>query len=619
MCLALALPLAWGAPPARAQSWVGRHSTLLRLEARLATSTSSTERRSLGERLGREGPVEITAGMIAQALSVETEPEVRAVLLVSATRVAVRDPGAALALEPVLISHYEQASPGERPAWARALAALGSPAAIAALMVRFGESSDALVEARAIAPLLELVAGPRTAAQLDAIDALRRIGDRAALEPLLTRLGVDAELDAALAPALATLADESSAPRVRAALLARLSVTEDARTLTSLLDALARLSPSAPEDLDPLVARVTDDDPGVARAALAALARRDPSAALPLLSALSQDREAQILGVLEVSDAPEFVPLAVELAAEAGTRDGALDFLARARSGAGIEALLTLEAPPIAIALAARRAGRVVAVEGLLPTVLAGGPVDLGALSSFEVAVRWEAAMSLAITEHPPSIDLRPLLEREVDARVRAWLLEAARRHHLALDAGWLVHALADRWTSDHERASLILASPFAQTERPHVRRALSRAVSASLRSDRPEVRAAAALALAEMGATYAGASIEALLEDPQASVRIAAGRALLRLAPDRRLAIAARARIDLDPRVRRVLGGAEATSTDVLVLDTAVHGDGDRARVWLEVQTDDGLVRTLPPAPSGVFVLPAVPGATAEVSLQLL
>jgi len=120
------------------------------------------------------------------------------------------------------------------------------------------------------------------------------------------------------------------------------------------------------------------------------------------------------------------------------------------------------------------------------------------------------------------------------------------------------------------------------------------------------------------MGARDASAALEALLEDRHPTVRIAAARALEALRPERSRYVRARGAIDPDPRAARLLSDPLAcpASLDVLFLDVTVMGDAPSSAPWLEVQTDDGLLRQLPAAPDGTFALIDVPGRLAEVRL---
>ena len=639
---AVGLSWAFASAPVSAQSWVATHSGVERWAARLETSTSPAERARLAERLGRLGPFERTVPILSQALAAEMDPEVRLALLSAITRVAVLAPEAARALEPALLERYAQASPSERPPLARALGALATPGAFEALILRLPESSalDALVAGHATEALLAaLLAEPTTgsATQLHILEALERIGDPAAVAPLLALLGTP-ELEAIVAHALASVgasAGEEVRTSVRRQLLVRLSTSEDALSLVALLEALAAIPPGAPEDVAPIRARLADLDTSVARAALRALGRSDEAGALSSMREAAGDpaRREAVLSLLRIGDAPAWVPLAAELAEEEPLREEALDFLARVRGGEGIEALAQLGASPFAIALsvrrqrgtehgeaALRRAG-ILLGSSRMARALAGEAVELTPLASADPEARLEVAIALGLTPAAPDAErLRAALEGEADARVQAWLLEAARRHHVALDARWLRRALSR--APSEALAPLLLVIPEVigdPATAPPDRRALRRVLSTSLRAERPDLRASAAVALASLGASEASAAIEALLEDPQPAVRIAASVALSRLDPSRRVFIAARARIDPDPRVVRVLTHLEALpSSDVLLVSTVAHGPVGERHMWLEVQTDDGLVRTLPVATSGAFALPDVPGPFAEVSLRL-
>lgn len=617
-------------PSARAQSFVARHSSVERLGARLEVATSATERASIATQLGLHGPVGPVAEHLARALGTELDPVAQEALLVAACRVLVRDAEASRpALDPVLIERYGGASPGERPPWARALGASGSPAALEALLARIADPSaaDALIAARPLdAVLAALVASPSEAL----LDLIARLADARSIPALLGLLGPGSTVEVAAIRSLGAVAAEAPVEmRIPAmeALLARARSTDDAWLLTALFEALATIGPPG-DGAAVLLPRLADPEPTVRGAALRALARLDPAAARPaLLSAVDHDEErALVRGVLARSDAPELVEVAERMAAIETERDAALDALARARDGAGLPALLRLGAPPIAIALSLRRGGGLEASTFDDPVARAVGrlPVDFGELADTDARVRQRAAMAMAASDAPPIETIEAALRREPDRRVRAWLLEAARRHGASLDGRWLVRALTEAQGErggDVEVAGLLAVVPRARATAAE-RRRLHAMLGAALRSSSPAVRATAAMTLGAMGAIGSSAAIEALLEDAQAAVRIAAGTALMQLAPDRSPSLAARARIDTDPRVARLLAGAASgiasAPRDVLVVGTEVHGELSVDAVWLEVQTDDGWVRTLPAVDGGPFVLTDVPGATAEVRLRV-
>ncbi len=610
--LGVALTWAVDAAAQPPSTFVERHTAVGRTITRLRETTSPTERVSLAERLARLGPPERVALALAEALTTELEPPVRAALLTSATRVAALDPVAGSILGAVAIQRFGEArTREERAGWARLLGWVATGDAAAALLPHAAEPGveDALVHARAIDTLLAaLEAGDRA----HVVPLLGRMGDHRAAEPLLALAVRDTDTLLALARIAAAHPDDTALrARVRGAIEGALVRSEDARELVAILDALAELGLDAAHPA-PLERRLTDPEPSVARAALRCAHALEPAWAASFAATLPAD-DPRVASLLDVSDEPALVPHAVALAEADAMRDRAHDFLARVEDGAGIDALFALDAPALVIAVALRRA----AIAGDARTIgwssalraLAGARATFDASGSDRD--RAEDAMGIALSSQAPDPELARWIEREPDRAVRAWLLEAARRHRVALDARWLRSTLTD----DAEPA-LIAVVPFADGVSAD-RRALRRGLSRWLREGTPAQIAAASFALAEMEARDAAPAIEALLEHPQAVVRVAAAGALLRLVPERARYVRARAAIDPDPRVASLLAAplAAAAATDVLFLD--VHAT-DGSTPWLEVQTDDGLLRRLPVAPDGTFALIDVPGARAEVRLLL-
>lgn len=592
-------------------SWVRSHSATERTLARLAEATSSSERVYWVERLSRMGPAERVASGLSTALAAELEPAVRSALWRAALRLAALDPEAARAFAPLAIQRFGEASAAtERAPWAQLLGSIASEEAIAALMSRRDEEAvqDALLRARATDALLAALDEPDRA-QLVAL--LGRIGDRRAVEPLFGRLGAEGDLSTldALSRIAAASADEALTERVREAVVRALRGSEDARRLIQLFDALARLGPmdSRPEAL---ASHLADPEPAVAEAALRCAHALDPGWAAEFALTLPID-DRRIPPLLEQSDEPRLVPLAAAL----GALDAALDFLARARDGAGIDALIALDASPLVIAVALRRWGtaghEVPRSWGAAHRALAGGPVSFEMMLEGDRAARLSGAIGLALAAERPRGPLAEWVRSEPDRGVRAWLLEAVRRHRVALDAHWLRRALLDE-----AEPAAILVVPFA-TGSASDRRTLRQTLSRLLRLGTPAQIAAAAWSLSVMGAVEASAALEALLEDPHPAVRIAAGRALLALRPDRTAPLRARAAIDPDPRVARLLSATPIEERDILFLDVTVMG-AQVSAPWIEVQGDDGLLRQLPVGANGTFALLDVQGALAEVRLIL-
>jgi hypothetical protein len=331
--------------------------------------------------------------------------------------------------------------------------------------------------------------------------------------------------------------------------------------------------------------------------------------------------------VLVREDDAALLPLAEASLARGEEQLTALDFLARARGGAGLIPLAGRSDAALARALAAHRFPDHPAAEAVRRDLLDAGELELAALAGAritpEAGAGWEIA--LAVGPAPTAAEVEAALARAPGPESRAWLYEAARRHRLALDAGRLraeLRELGDEPEHGHAVAAILRVAPRAVGGRPADLRALRRAIGRGLVDPRPAVRAAAARAAAESGRTTAAAAIEALLEDPHPAVRLAAAHALITLAPERRSAVTARSAVEPEPRlasVLRALGrGAPMADADVLVVETVEHREAPRSSVWLEVRTDDGLLRSLPVSTRGVLVLPDVPGPSAEVSLVL-
>lgn len=606
--------------PASAQSLLGRASVVARRLERLESSPSEAEREELAAAVSRwGGPPELLGPVLARLLATETAPAVRASLLSAATRLAVRAPAdpALAGVASVLLARLPHAGT-ERAATLRALAALGTPEAIAALargahdaevraVLRWVPDRPALVEI-----LVVELARARPADRAPIVDALAELpGTEPVLLPLL---GASDALDAHVAAALATVGGVDA----RDALTARLTATEDAHALVAIASALAQLPAGDPA---PLAARRADPDPAIARAALLAWAHTAPDAAqealLAALSGTPEDRLAVEQALAQTTD-PRWLPVADVLLEDGPrVRNLALDYLSRADDGAGLSRLAA-QGEPVALALGLRRRPDDPQADGLRAT-LPPTPVLLALAGQTATGDGLEGAMARAIALAPAG-DLEAWLMREADDATFAWLAEAARAHALPIDARWLGGAL-DEHAGDRRLAPLLLLVPSARGD-ARADRTLRRRVSRALSSEVPAVRAAAIFAAAHRGMVEALAAIEALLEDGDPSVRIAAGHGLVALDPSMAQVVLARAIVEEEPRARRVLEavgrGEPLPAADVLLVQTVEHRPAPSTPIWLEVRTDDGLVRVLPSPRDGMFVLPGVVGTTAEVTLRL-
>lgn len=609
------------AAPAEAQSLLGRASVIARRLERLESSPSEAEREELAAAVSRwGGPPELLGPVLARLLATETAPAVRASLLASATRLAVRAPAdpALAGVASVLLARLPHAGT-ERAATLRALAALGTPEAIATLardahdaevraVLRWVPDRPALVET-----LVVELARARPADRAPIVDALAELpGTEPVLLPLL---GASDALDVHVAAALAAVGGTDA----RDALTARLTATEDAHALVAIASALARLPAGDPA---PLAARSADPDPAIARAALLAWAHAAPDAAqqalLAALAGTPEDRLAVEQALAQTTD-PRWLPVADVLLEEEHprVRNLALDYLSRADDGAGLSRLAA-EGEPVALALGLRRHPDDPQADALRST-LPPTPVLLALAGQTATGDGLEGAMARAIAPAPAG-DLEAWLTREADDATFAWLAEAARAHALPIDARWLGSALDDH-AGDRRQAPLLLLVAAARGD-ARADRTLRRRVSRALSSEVPAVRAAAICAAAGRGMVEARAAIEALLEDADPSVRIAAGHGLVALDPSMARAVLARAIVEEEPRARRVLEaigrGEPLPAADVLLVETVEHRAAPSTPIWLEVRTDDGLVRVLPSPPDGMFVLAGVVGTTAEVTLRL-
>ncbi len=563
----------------RAQGWVEAFSQLRVTPGELGDrSRPLAERVAQARALGDYGASSDAVPALLAALNENPPPPLREAIL---RALALRAPAQAEAPLASLLEHDAQPS----LALTTALGAIATRPAIAALAQALARPRAAATAERGL-----LVAGVKAAAPLSralqspvalrAAHVLAQLGPAAATAAgpaLRAALQRDAPpLRAEAARALGALGETASA----GALLARLG-DGSPEVVAAALDALGQVATRAQADaLRAYLARA----PAAQRpAALRALAAADPARAVPWLSralaggdaALRQAAVALLEG--ERPD-PSWVPLlSASFAAE--LREGTASALARVPGGRGVPALLARcrRTPD-----AAQRGARALAIalrrdRGQLSPATRRGALELlrslpsaerslllralarddsvrepliAALGAADPARRASAAQASAWLQDPrlgPAL-LRALRD-ERDAEAARRMAEAAAGLGLAVEPRVLLRLLSDPETAPEAMQLAAVAADPAQAPR-----ALRVRLRRALGSHQPQrVRVGAALALAALGERSARPALLAALEDGSARLRLAAARALGALGGvDTAASLAARARVERDPRVRQ-------------------------------------------------------------------
>jgi HEAT repeat protein len=644
-------------PAARAQdgSWA---SHLVGPRARMELRHPDADvRRAAVRRLAVRGEPRRSVTALLEALESEEDVEVREAIFRALARRGDR-----AAVRP-LAAHLADWSRPDRAAALATLGALGGEAAIGVLVEWLGAADvgdaavQALVEigAPAVPRLVRALEEPVSRAR--AARALGRIGDARATEPLVGALqGALPAARAVVLEALGELGDERAAPAV-----AGMLEDPSATVVAAALGTLARIG--GPALAGPVATLADRGPPDQRAAALRALATMDPAAAAPRLrDALTDEatpavlRRAAVDGALAHPAAASVAPL-LALLGSPGHRVAAAEALARIPAGGGVAPLLERargdgeRALDPALALAVRRHADFVgsslverawahlrgdpSVRGAALAALAGDADVLdrleAGLEADDPDVRATAALGVRLLgagARPLRDGLAPRLieERDPDA-FRALALAAlalgARVDPARIDARW--------WDAATAPEALWLAAANLDGAADRTRSRARRAMRRSLRAAQPRVRAGAALALALARERRAWRALVAALEDEHDAVRLAAAHALWTLAvPEAAEAVAARARVEPEPRVRAVLREAARAAgrpppaigrgREVLYVHiaTAPGLPADAASPSVDVLLPDGRWLRAPSLPGGEVLVPDLMGGRAEVQVRL-
>ncbi|MFK7987065.1 MAG: HEAT repeat domain-containing protein [Sandaracinaceae bacterium] len=640
--------LAASTDPAHAQ-WSAR---LQGPRARAALGSADAEDRLEAARtLGEQGDARQSVRALLEALTSEEDARVRTALLHALAHRG--DPSAVEGIAAFL----PDAGLSARRVGIRALGSIGGDDAVRVLVEWLGaedvtdEVVDALVRTGADAVPRLLRALPVQASSSAAARVLGRLGDTRAVAPIASALSDAPAITAiAMLDALGRLGDERAAPVV-----ASMVSSASPDVVSAALGALRAIG--GPDQAG-LVATLADRGATPTRArALTTLIVLDPAAAAPRIRSLLEPdapaalRAAATEAMLEHPSAP-LVPVLVQLASTAPDTSprAVFEALSRVRGTAAIDALLaqpeSLPGLNIALALAVRRGGpgpttgralarlradrssrgRVLSALARDVEVLPALVDGLSSLDSGERALTGLAIELLGQAAAPLGEELVEALLRETDAAAFSSLTEAALTLRVPLDPARLD---ARWWSPDTAPEALSLSAQNLARTRPRTRQRLQRVMRRSLRAAEPRVRAAAALALAQSRETSAWRALTAALDDEHDDVRFAVGRALGVLAVEEaRPLLAARARIESDPRVRDVLTvagrpgrppRARGVGVEVLYLRVATAPGLHTPRgVAVDVVLPDGRWQRRRALPGGEFLLADLPSGEAEVQVRL-
>ncbi|MCB9595912.1 MAG: HEAT repeat domain-containing protein [Sandaracinaceae bacterium] len=570
------------APPP--MGWIGE-LTGPRSRAELDAPDGAT-RAAAAARLGRSGEAGRAVDALLARLDEEHDARVRAALLEALARRG--DPRAVVPIA----EHLTEWERADRELALRTIGVIGGERAIRVLVDWLAasdvgdEAMNGLVRigAASLPHLIGALEIPISAVR--AAIALGRIGDARATHPLVSRLR------AALPPArvamiraLGAIADERATP----ALVRMLSDSEPG-TVAAALWALSRVAGA--EHAQP-VASLADRGTSEQRAAaLTALVVMDPVAAAPRLEAVIVDPETSALlraAAVEALLARPSAPLVPTLVAllETPQRLAAAEALSRVEGSTAAVALLeAARADPDraldpALALALRRHAEELdsdlrlairehlradpSPRGAVLSALArdGGirPRVVAGLASPDPVDRASAGLAAQLLGDGLGSDRARITEALVSepdpAAFRALAL-AALASRASVDPAQID---SRSWEPATAPEALWVTAANLDRAGPRVRRRARRAMRRALRSAQPRVRAGAAMALAIAHDTGAWRALVAALGDEHDAVRLAVARALEALAvPAASSAIAARARVERDDRVRRALVAVAAS-----------------------------------------------------------
>lgn len=625
--LALVLAL----PRAEAQTSLRERLGVERAVSELEGARDPRDRRRAAHFLGRYGASDRASEALASALVVEPDRDVRIEIADAIARRGTTLASAAIA------ERLTSAPDDERRALLRALGAAADATALEALAAELGSmpdgplAADLLVAAGSPSVPALVLALEDASRRAPALDVLGRIGDPANAPHLEVHLTAeDVPVRSSAVRALAAVGDPNGA-------LTALLRDADEAMAEVILRAFASTPHTRPAEVITLAeARLGAVEPGTRAGALLLLARSGAGAAEGALRAGLEDTpevRAAVREALGASSDATFVPVARALAStsDPGTSPHtlALDFLARARGGAGVATLLELDAPAATLALALRRApespfrgealaaierGSIGVSRGLL-VALAGGPRTLDVRSDDPL----ERAAAGACAWLADEIDRDRWLEAlvaETDVAVFPWLAHAAVAHDVEVPADVL-----ETWLDVPERRaeSVGLVPAALGDATPRHRRSLVRAVAAALLSPEPRTRAAAAHTLARLDALDDASALEGLLDDTSLFVRIAAARALVRLEPTRAVeVVSAEARAAHDRATARALLDAlkPTQSPEVLVLHVA--STDATTTPWIEIRACDGSWLHVPVLSGGLVIVPDLPCSHVDADLVL-
>lgn len=620
--------------------------------ARAALASPDAEvRLEAAHSLGQYGEPRQAVRSLLDALESEEDARVRTAVLE-----ALSHRGDEVAVEGIA-AFLPDAGLSARRAGIRALGSIGGDDAVRVLVEWLGaedvsdEVVEALVRTGADAVPRLLRALPVPASSSASARVLGRLGDTRAVAPLAAALG-DAPSATAVVMlnALRRIGDERAAPAVAGMV--------SSASPEVVFAALRTLEAVGGPDQAALVATLADRGATPTRArALRTLVVLDPAAAAERIDAVLEPGapppmlRAAVGSVLEHPSAP-LVPVLVRLVSrqsEASPR-AVFEALSRVSDAAAFEALLAQPASApganIALALAVRRDSTGPAVHdararlrhddsprGLVLSALSRDPDVLPALAegltsanAGERSLTGLAIELLADEALPLGESLVDALMRETDPGAFSSLTQAILTLGVPLDPGRID---ARWWSPATAPEALWLSAQNLGRTRPRTRLRLQRVMRRSLRAAEPRVRAAAALALAQSREVSAWRALVAALDDEHDDVRFAVGRALAVLSVDAaEPALAARARIEADPRVRRALmvarrpgrpPPARGSGVEVLYLRVATAPGLHTPRgVAVDVVLPDGRWQRRRALPGGEFLLADLPSGEAEVQVRL-
>lgn len=523
--------------------------------------------------LGQRGEHHRAVAALLDALEAEEDPRVRPHIFEALARRG--DPSSI----PRIARRLGDLGQEDRALALRTVAAIGGEPAIRLLVEWLGAADVGAAAANALADIgapatphvIRALRAPIATAR--AAEALGRIGDARATPALVAMLASALPpARVAILEALGAIGDERAVP----AIVRALGDPSD-EIVIAALGALGRTG--GPELANVLASRADEGSLEARARALEVLIHVDPHAAAPRVRAVLIDEQAApilrraVIDALIAHPSRELAPSLALLARDPALRTAAAEALARIPEGEGLPALLEIGAD-VPLALAVRRfRGRtdVGAAERALreDTTLRGAvvralardrsalPALIDALDAERPADRASAALGIALLGEDAPIADR--LDVETDDR-------AFRALALAASATG-VEVSVDRLARRFEHAEIApevfwLAAPHLERASPATRQRAQRAMRAALRSPDPRVRSGAALALARAGDRSAWRALLPVLEDEHDAVRLAAARALASLGVGESMpALAARARVERDPDVRRALRSAMTRS----------------------------------------------------------